>query len=81
MTRQRGQVFRAPAGSWAMRYYDAGGQRRQRNGYRTRTEANAALEEAVRRVRLGPLFRPRMTLRQLNDEFLDQYDAAPASVA
>jgi integrase len=81
MTRQRGQVFRAPSGSWAMRYYDASGQRRQRNGYRTRTEANAALEEAVRRVRLGPLFKPRMTPRELNAAFLEQYDAAPASVS
>src|SRR3954471_7912771 len=63
-----------------MRYYDAGGQRRQRNGYRTRREAADALEEAVRRVRLGPLFKPRMTLRQLSEQYLDQYDAAPASV-
>ena len=72
MTRQRGQVFRAPSGSWAMRYCDAGGQRRQRNRYRTRWEAGDALEEAVRRVRLGPLFKPRMTLRQLNDAYLEQ---------
>lgn len=78
--RQRGQVFRAPSGSWAMRYYDASGQRRQRNGYRTRREAADALDEALRRVRLGPLYKPRMTLRQLNEAFLEQYDAAPASV-
>jgi integrase len=74
-------VFRAPAGSWAIRYYDAAGQRHQRNGYRTRGEANAALDEALRRVRLGPLFKPRMTLRELNAAYLEQYDAAPSSVA
>jgi hypothetical protein len=32
VTAQGGQVFRAPAGSWAIRFYDAAGQRRQRNG-------------------------------------------------
>jgi hypothetical protein len=47
------KVFRAPAGSWAFRYYDAAGQRHQRNGFRTRGEAGAALDEALRRVRLG----------------------------
>jgi hypothetical protein len=77
---QRGQVFRAPSGSWAFRYYDAAGQRHQRNGFRTRGEAGAALDEALRRVRLGPLFKPRMTLRELDAAYLEQYDAAPASV-
>jgi integrase len=62
-----------------MRYYDAAGERRQRNGFRTRGEANAALDEALRRVRLGPLYRPRATLRELNEAYLAQYDAAPAS--
>jgi integrase len=81
VTAQRGQIFRAPAGSWAIRYYDAQGKRCQRNGFRTRGEARAALEETLRRVRLGPLYRPHMTLRQLGDAFLEQYDAAPASVA
>jgi integrase len=57
------------------------GQRRQRNGYLTRKEAGDALDEALRRVRLGPLYKPRMTLSQLNEAYLEQYDAAPASVA
>jgi hypothetical protein len=52
----------------------------QRNGFRTRGEAGAALDEALRRVRLGPLFKPRMTLRELDVSYLEQYDAAPASV-
>ena len=79
VTSQRGQVFRAPARSWAIRYYDAAGERRQRNGFRTRKEARAALDEALRRVRLGPLFRPRMTLRELDVAYLEQYDAAESS--
>jgi integrase len=81
MTAQAGQVFRAPAGSWAMRFYDAGGQRRQRNGFRTRGEARTALNEELRRVRLGPLHRPQMTLDELVDAYVAQYDAAPSTVA
>ena len=53
---QRGQIFRAPAGSWAIRFYDARGQRHQRNGLPHAWEAREALEEELRRVRLGPLF-------------------------
>jgi hypothetical protein len=70
MTAQGGQVFRAPAGSWAIRFYDAAGQCRQRNGFRTRGEARTALNEQLRRVRLGPLHRPQVTLNKLADVFL-----------
>jgi integrase len=80
VTAQGGQVFRAPAGSWAIRFYDVAGQRRQRNGFRTRGEARTALNEQLRRVRLGPLHRPQVTLNELADAFLEQYDAAPATV-
>ena len=59
MTTQSGQVFKAPAGSWAIRYRDAKGRRCQRNGFRSKGEARQALEEGLRRVRLGPLHRPR----------------------
>jgi integrase len=81
MTAQGGQVFRAPAGSWAIRFYDAAGQRRQRNGFRTRGEARAAVNEELRRVRLGPLHRPKVTLDELADAYVAQYDAAPSTVA
>jgi len=80
VTTQGGQVFRAPAGSWAIRFYDSAGQRRQRNGFRTRGEARSALNEELRRVRLGPLHRPEVTLDALVEAYLEQYDAAPATV-
>jgi integrase len=80
VTTQRGQVFRVAAGSWAIRYYDAEQQRRQKHGFLTRKEANTALEEALRRVRLGPQHRPRATLRELVDAYLEQYEAAPSTV-
>lgn len=81
MTVQGGQVFRAPAGSWAIRFYDASGCRRQRNGFHKRGEARTALNEELRRVRLGPLHRPQATLEELADAYLAQYDAAPSTVA
>jgi hypothetical protein len=78
---QRGQIFRKPSGLWAIRYRDATGCRRQTTGYRTKAEARDALEEALRRVRLGPLHRPNVTLRELVDAYVAQYDVAPSTMA
>jgi integrase len=39
------------------------------------------LEELLRQVRLGPLYRPNATLRQLYDAYLEQYDVAPSTIA
>ena len=50
-------------------------------GYRTKAEGRNALEEELRRVRLGPLHRPQKTLRELMEAYVAQYDAAPSSVA
>jgi integrase len=77
---QRGQLFRAPARTWAIRFYDARGRRHQRNGFRTRAEAHRALEEELRRVRLGPAFRPEMRFRDLVARYLAQHEAAPATI-
>jgi hypothetical protein len=65
---------------WAIRYRDAHGRRPQETGFRTKGEAHAALEEALRRVRLGPLYRPTVTLRELTDAFLERHDAAPSTL-
>jgi integrase len=80
VSRQRGQIYRQASGLWAIRYYDAHGGRPQKTGFRTKGEAREALEEALRRVRLGPVFRPNATLRELADAYLEQYEAAPATV-
>ncbi len=80
MSAQRGQMFRAPAGSWAIRYYEANGQRRQKAGFRNKSEAHTALEDALRRVRLGPLHRPSVTLRELVAAYLGQHEAAPSTL-
>jgi integrase len=71
---QRGQVYKLGGGSWALRYYDEGGSRRQRGGFPTRTEAAAVLEHVLEGVRLGPLApRRELTVRELVDEFLAQH--------
>ena len=80
MSSQRGQIFRAPAGSWAIRYYEANGRRRQKHGFRSKSEARTALDDALRRVRLGPLHRPNVTLRQLAAAYLGQHQAAPSTL-
>jgi hypothetical protein len=81
VTAQRGQILRTSAGLWAIRYRDAEGRRPQQTGFRTKAEAREALEEALRRVRLGPLHRPNVTLRELTDSYIAQYEAAPSTVA
>jgi hypothetical protein len=77
---QRGQIFRAPAGSWAIRYYEVNGRRRQKHGFRSKSEARTAPEDALRRVRLGPLHRPNVTLRELTTAYLGQHEAAPSTL-
>src|SRR5439155_18720306 len=80
MSRQRGQIFRQASGLWAIRYRDAHGDRPQLTGFRTKAEAREVLEEALRQVRLGPLHRPKVTLRQLTEAFLEQHEAAPSTL-
>ena len=83
MSRHRGRVrtgeIKQTAGGWAIRYRDGRGVRRQRGGFKTKTEAKAVLDDELRKARLGPLFRPEVTLAELVETFLDQYQGAPAS--
>jgi hypothetical protein len=45
---QRGQVYRKPSGTWAFRFRDESGQRREVAKFATRTEASRALDETLR---------------------------------
>jgi hypothetical protein len=76
---QRGQVLKL-ADSWAYRYRDAAGKRRQAGGFRTRSEARAVLDEELRRMRLGGLYREEITLANLVDRYLAQHQADPATI-
>ena len=83
MTRRHGQartgeIKRTPTG-WAIRYRDGRGIRRQRSGFRTKAEAKHVLDDELRKARLGPLYQPEVTLQQLIDIFLRQYEGAPSS--
>jgi hypothetical protein len=66
-------------GGWAIRHRDGKGVRWRRGGFRTKAEAKLVLDEELRKARLGPLYRPDVTLQQLVDTFLDQYEGAPSS--
>jgi integrase len=73
---QRGQVYRKPSGTWAYRYRDENGTRREVAQFTTRTEAAEALDQALRLVRLGGLgIRRDLTLDELVDDFLAQHVA------
>jgi hypothetical protein len=79
----RGQArtggIKRTAGGWAIRYRDARGVRRQRAGFRTKTDAKTMLDDELRKARLGVLYHPEATLRELVVTFLDQYEGAPSS--
>ena len=83
MSSARGRVrtgeIKRTAGGWAIRYRDARGVRRQRGGFRTKGEAKTVLDDELLKGRLGPLYRPEASLRELVDAFLEQYQGAPAS--
>jgi integrase len=73
--KQRGQVFKLPGGSWAYRYYDANGKRRQHGRYGTKGEASKALEKALRR------HRDPITVQELVNEYLAQHIAEDNTIA
>jgi hypothetical protein len=77
---QRGQVFKLSGGSWAYRYRDASGRRRQVGGFRSKSEAGAVLDEQLRRLRLGGLYREDVTLAVLADRYLAQHQGDPATI-
>jgi integrase len=76
---QRGQTIKLSNG-WAYRYRDKSGARRQVGGFRTRSEARAVLDDELRRMRLGGLYREEITLSQLADRYLHQHQADPATL-
>jgi hypothetical protein len=80
---QRGQVYKLGGGSWAYRYRDEHGRRRQRGGFKTKGEASDALSDALDVARLGPLAAARRdwTVAELVERYLAQHQAAPATIA
>lgn len=80
VTGQRGQIFKLDA-SWGYRYHDTTtGKRPQRSGFRTKGEARSALDEHLRRLRLGGLYRPNVSVGEIVDEFFAVYHADAVTV-
>lgn len=79
---QRGQLFKLDGGTWAFRWYDENGSRRQRGGFPTRSDAAKQLEQVLRRVRgLDEPEPRRLTLQELVDEYLAQHQAEENTIA
>jgi integrase len=72
---QCGEIKKLGGGSWAYRYRDENGRRRQVGGFATKGAASAALSLALDRARLGPLYRRELTVTELVDEYLEQHAA------
>jgi hypothetical protein len=78
---QRGQVYKKPSGTWAYRYRDENGTRREVAQFTTRREAAEALDETLTRLRRGARYRPDTTLAELVDLYLAQHQADPGTIA
>jgi integrase len=79
VTGQDGQVERFGK-SWGYRYYDGTGKRPQKSGFKTKGEARQALNEHLRRLRLGGLYRPNVSVGEIVDEFFAVYHADAVTV-
>jgi integrase len=77
---QRGQVYKLRGGSWAYRFRDEHGRRRQVSGFRTKGEASAKLAEALERVRIGPK-RRELTVSDLVERYIAQHQAERSTIA
>ena len=76
---QRGSLVRPSRGrGWAYRIY-VDGKRTYRGGFETKSAAAAAMQAAL--LQLDQPVRRDLTVQQLVDEFLEQYDREPGSVA
>jgi hypothetical protein len=53
--RSRTGEIKRTTGGWAIRWRDARDIRRQKGGFRTKGEAKLALDDELRKARLGPL--------------------------
>ena len=76
---QRGSVFKKPSGTWAYRYRDAHGRRRQVGRFKTKGETREASPPPLSESRLGPLTAARRdwTVSQLVDRYLEQHQVEP----
>src|SRR2546423_10838723 len=85
---QQGQVFelkkRAVDGSpvWAYRYRTdgAGSRRLQRGGFSSERDAAEALKRALEHLRRQKGVGSTLTLKELVEEYLAQYDAEPEAI-
>ena len=78
-SRQRGQIFRNRDGSYSYRFRTPSGTRPMRGGFRTRADAQQALNTELARLGTGSYTGERVTFDELADRFLASYEAGPAT--
>jgi integrase len=82
--RQAGSYYRTASGLWGVRWYSLDGGRRFKSGFRSKSEARAWWDEAVRPALEGRPAAPEpLTLREFSDNFIRRYEAirAPTTVS
>lgn len=77
---QRGQAYRLGAGRWGLRWYDAGGTRRRKSPFPSKSAALTHYRDVIEPVLRGePAPLPELTLKQLVDVYLERHAAGVRS--
>lgn len=70
---QFGQPYRTAKG-WGVRYYDRGGNRRRKSGFRSRSEALTHYRDVIRPRITGPqAAQPKITLKEFIPQYLEAH--------
>jgi integrase len=73
---QKGQLGRAPAGTYFCRWRDAAGVKSYKGGFRLKSEAQAHLNEQLLLASNGTIVPEDMLFEEWVDEYLDSYEAS-----
>jgi integrase len=74
---QRGQAYRLGPNKWGLRYYDAGGARRRKSPFDSKSAALQYYRDVIEPERRGdPVPMPELTLAQLVDLYLERHAAS-----
>ncbi len=74
---QRGQAYRLGPNRWGLRYYDAGGGRRRKSPFPSKSAALTHYRDVIEpELRGDPAPMPELTLAELVDLYLDRHTAS-----
>jgi hypothetical protein len=74
---QRGQAYKLAPGRWGLRYYDAGGARRRKSPFPTKSAALLHYRDVIEpELRGDPTPLPDLTLGELVELYLERHAAS-----